>query len=54
MDNFYTILAFLISTWIGPFWVLMLAKLLMKLHKNGAGIPYRPWTHHRLFRCINP
>ena len=26
MDTFYTILFFLISTWIGPFWVLMLAK----------------------------
>ena len=26
MDAFYTVLFFLISTWIGPFWVLMLAK----------------------------
>ncbi|MGB0265022.1 MAG: abscisic acid-deficient protein Aba4 family protein [Candidatus Poseidoniaceae archaeon] len=26
MDTFYTVLFFLISTWIGPFWVLMLAK----------------------------
>ena len=26
MDMLYTILFFFISSWIGPFWVLMLAK----------------------------
>ena len=57
MDTFYTILFFLISTWIGPFWVLMLAKPFDEITKKwcqGFLIVLGPVIDYFVVLILNP
>jgi len=57
MDTFYTILFFLISTWIGPFWVLMLAKPFDEITKKwcqGFPIVLGPIIVYFIVLILNP